>query len=69
MMDGVLGFFLYVAAMVLPAFAQLEFSGFVANGFNISGGAILISASRAAAYVLPMFVAGFLFLKLREVAK
>jgi len=69
MLDVVLGYGLYVAASILPAFGEFGFSDYVAYGFDISGAVILKNTCRAVAYLVPLFVAAYLFLKTREVAK
>ncbi len=69
MLDVVLGYGLYVAASILPAFGEFSFADHVAYGFDISGAVILKNTCRAAAYLVPLFVAAYLFLKTREVAK
>jgi hypothetical protein len=56
-------------SLVLPDFGRFSFADYVAYGFNISGDTILIFTCRAAAFILPVFVAGYLFLKNREVAR
>ncbi len=68
MVDGVLGYALYVTAHVLPQFYRFDFANFVANGFDISGPAMCKCLCRALAYMIPVFVAAFLFLKKRELA-
>ena len=55
--------------MILPDFGQFSFADYVASGFNISGDTILIFTCRALAFVLPVFVAGYLCLRTREVGK
>jgi len=69
MLDEVLQVGLFVAASILPAFAQFSFADHVAYGFDISGVMIFRNACRALAFLLPLFVAAYLFLKTREVAK
>ena len=60
---------LWVISQVLPEFGRFSFAEFVASGFNISGDTILVFTCRAFAFVLPVFVAGYLCLRNREVAK
>jgi hypothetical protein len=64
-----LGYGLFVTSYILPQFYRFDFSSFVANGFNISGGAMCICLCRMLAYMVPVFAAAFLFLKSREVAQ
>ncbi len=56
-------------AALLPNFGSFSFSDYVASGFNIPGDQLLKFTLRMLAYVLPMFVAGYYFLKTREVAQ
>lgn len=60
---------LWVMASVLPNFGRFSFAEYVASGFNISGDTILTFTCRAFAFVLPVFVAGYLCLKNREIGK
>jgi len=69
MLDGVLQVGLFVAASILPAFAQFSFADYVAYGFDISGAMIFRNVCRALAFLVPLFIAAYLFLKTREVAK
>jgi hypothetical protein len=41
----------------------------VAHGFDISSDLVLIYSVKALAFLLPAFIAGYLFLKTREVAR
>jgi hypothetical protein len=41
----------------------------VAYGFDISGDLMLVRVLSAAAYLLPVFLAAYFFLKTREVAR
>ena len=60
---------LRVLAAILPDFGRFSFAEYVASGFNISGDTLLTYTCRAFAFVLPVFVAAYLCLKNREVAK
>jgi ABC-type transport system involved in multi-copper enzyme maturation permease subunit len=68
-LDQVLNIPLRLLAEVLPDFGRFNFSEYVASGFNIPGGMALQYTCRAFAFALPVFVAGYLFLKNREVAQ
>jgi hypothetical protein len=61
--------FMLIMATLLPDFGRFSFSDYVAYGFNIPDFQILKFTVRMLAYVAPMFVAGFYFLKSREVAQ
>jgi hypothetical protein len=60
---------LWVMSMILPDFGRFSFSEYVASGFNISGDIILMYTCRAFAFALPVFIAGYLCLKNREIGK
>jgi hypothetical protein len=62
-------FALRVVAAILPDFGRFSFADYVACGFNVSGDTVLIFTCRALAFVLPVFVAGYLCLKTREIGK
>ena len=67
--DAVTEFWMRLMAAVLPDFGRFSFSDYVAYGFNISGDTALMFTCRAMGFLLPVFVAGYLCLKTREVAK
>ena len=67
--DKVLMAVLYGLSSIIPNFGNYGFSDYVAYGFNISGDALLTAAARAFAFLLPLFIAGYFFLRTREVAK
>lgn len=69
MFDGVVSFMLGLVAAVMPAFARFNFAQYVAYGYDVSANLVLQSACRAMGFLLPVFVAGYFFLKLREIAK
>jgi hypothetical protein len=57
-------------ASILPPFGDFGFSEFVASGYYIAWDPwIVVLSLRALAYVIPAFVAGYFFLKTREVAR
>ena len=69
MIDVVLSAPLWVMSKLLPPFGEFSFAKPVAYGFDISPDLVLTSAVRAFGFLLPVFVAGYFFLKTREVAK
>ncbi len=69
MLDVVMGYGLWAAAAVLPDFGSFSFADYVAYGFDISPVLMLQCAFRVLAFLLPVFVAAYFFLKMREVAK
>ncbi len=69
MIDTVLEYPLGVAAAVIPRLDQYGLSTYVAYGFDISGSLLGQTIGYAIGFVVPLFVAGYFFLKLREVAR
>jgi hypothetical protein len=66
--DYVASIFMRGLGAVLPDFTRFTYTKFVAAGFNIPANTILVDALLTLAMVLPVFVAGYIFLKSREVA-
>lgn len=61
---------LWVVAHILPPFTTFNYADWVAYGFDISWDPwIAVSTLRAFAFLIPVFVAGYFFLKTREVAQ
>lgn len=74
MLDAVALFLLKLVAAVLPPFGQFSFPDAqgrsrVATGYDIPPDVILKGALAAMAFLLPVFVAGYFFLKTREIAE
>lgn len=69
MVDNLLEPALGAAAAVLPEFGRFSFAGYVAYGFDISSGEISKCLLQALAFLVPVFVAAYFFLKTREVAR
>ncbi|NUQ61752.1 MAG: hypothetical protein HUU20_04640 [Pirellulales bacterium] len=69
MLDRVLQYFLWAISAILPPFGEFNYADYVAYGFDISGDLMLVRLFSAAAYLLPVFLAGYFFLKTREVAR
>ena len=69
MLDTVMGIPLWLAAAVLPEFGRFNFADFVAYGFDISPNRAVQCTLCAMAFLLPVFVAGYFFLKTREIAE
>jgi hypothetical protein len=67
--DDVTNRFLWVISHILPDFSQFYNIGAVAHGYSIGGDAIMIQSVAFVAYFVPIVVAGYFFLKLRELAK
>ncbi len=61
---------LWVIARILPPFTEFNFADWVAYGFDVSWDPwIAVPTLRALAFLIPVFVAGYFFLKTREVAQ
>ncbi len=54
---------------LLPDFSTFSNVSFVSGGFNIPSDLLLEQLTRMAAYLLAAFLAGFLFFRMREVAR
>lgn len=60
---------LWVVANLLPDLPAMSDAAYVSHGFDISPDLLLIHITTALGYVVPVLIAGFLFFKVREVAK
>ncbi len=60
---------LWVVAHLLPDLPAMSDVSYVSSGFDISPDLLLIHITTALGYVVPVLIAGFLFFKVREVAK
>lgn len=69
MSDYVLLHFLQVVSAVVPAFGNFSYAGWVSEGFNVSADLILIHTVTVLGFLVPLVVAGYVFLKTREVAR
>ena len=54
---------------ILPSFGDFSYAGFVADGFNIDANTMLVRSVEALAFFVPVFIAGYFFMKMREVAR
>jgi hypothetical protein len=68
-LDAINRFPLKVMTSLLPDFASLDDAAYVAQGFNIPGHVVLEQSLTVLGFIVPMFIVGFLCLKMREVAK
>jgi hypothetical protein len=68
-LDSVVYVALYVFTSLMPNLPDFSDVNFVAYGFDIPLNNLAIHATRAVAYLVPLFLAGYFFLKTREVAK
>jgi hypothetical protein len=69
MSDKLMQGLLWIVSSVLPAFEQFDLADSVAYGFDISWMVFGKCLLRAAAFFLPAMLAGYFFLKVREVGK
>ena len=69
MMDAVFEFGLRVMSAILPPFADFSYASYLAYGFDVSWNVLLVRTVTAIGFLLPLFVAGHLFLRNREVAR
>ena len=60
---------LWLVSSALPAFDNFDFTDYVAYGFDVGPVLVLKCLLRVGAFLLPVFVLSYLFLRLREVAK
>jgi ABC-type transport system involved in multi-copper enzyme maturation permease subunit len=67
--DQVMQGLLHVLSSVLPAFERFDLVDHVAYGFDVNGTLMGKCVLAAAAFVLPALLAGYFFLKVREVGK
>ncbi|HTQ38036.1 MAG TPA: hypothetical protein VMJ32_03360 [Pirellulales bacterium] len=67
--DKVLMRFMTCWTDVLPDFSSYSNVHFVASGFNVPGDLLLEQLTRMATFLFAAFIAGFLFLRMREVAR
>jgi hypothetical protein len=69
MADSVLRLGLGIMSAVLPPFGDFSYANYLAYGFDVSWNVLLIRTVTAISFLLPLFVAGHLFLRNREVAR
>ena len=67
--DAVAVFFMNAIAHLLPNFSRYSNGDWVARGFDIPQGVVAQNLFACMAYVLGVFVAGYFFFRIREVAK
>lgn len=68
--DYIAGGFLSIIGLALPSFSDFNYyADCVANGYNIPWNSICVHLVTTFAYVIPLFIAGYVVLRNREVAK
>ncbi len=60
---------LWVMSKMLPRFGDFDCSSFVADGFDFPAAMVLANTANALAFLLPVFVLGYGFLKSQELAQ
>lgn len=66
--DGILMHLLQAATYILPDYTQFDTTEFVASGYNIFGSVVGQQLVMAAVYFTAVSIAGYFFLKTREIA-
>jgi hypothetical protein len=66
--DGVLMHLLQAATYILPDYTQFDTTEFVASGYNIFGSLVGEQLTMAVVYFTAVTIAGYFFLKTREIA-
>lgn len=70
MFDRIASGFLSIIGLALPSFSDFNYyADCVANGYNIPWNSILVHLVTTFSFVVPLFVAGYVVLRNREVAK
>ncbi len=69
MADVIARGFLFAVASILPPLGQFGWSDWVAHGFDIPWEHVLIRTLQTLAFVGPVIVAGYFFLRAREIAE
>ncbi|MBQ2820015.1 MAG: hypothetical protein IJF17_00325 [Thermoguttaceae bacterium] len=69
MMDTVFQVFIRFLSYLVPAFDRFDTSNYVAQGFNISLDMVLMNFCIMIGYAIPLYVLGYLCLKLREIER
>ncbi len=69
MMDVPAEYFLRLMSSILPSFGDFSYSGFVAYGYDVDLNTLVVHLLTTLAFLVPLFVAGYFFLKTREIAR
>ena len=69
MMDVPLEYFLRLMSSILPSFGDFSYSGFVAFGYNVDLNMLFVHLLTTLGFLVPLFIAGYFFLKTREIAR
>jgi hypothetical protein len=67
-MDAVLMHLMQAATYILPDYTQFDTTEFVASGYNIFGSLVGEQLTMAVVYFTAVSIAGYFFLKTREIA-
>jgi hypothetical protein len=68
-LDNIVGAFMRAMVSVVPDLPFFSNATYVSSGFDIPANNIVIHVLTALGYLVPLFIAGYFFLKTREVAK
>ncbi len=69
MCDTVFQAFIRFLSYLVPAFDKFDTSTYVAQGFNISFDMVLMNLCTVVGYAIPLYILGYLCLKLREIER
>ena len=69
MFDTVFHTFIRFLSNLVPAFDSFDTSAYVAQGFNISFNTVLINLCTVLGYAVPLYVLGYICLKMREIER
>ncbi len=67
--DRAFEFALGAISAILPPFGQFDCATWVAEGFDVPLNLLLIRTTHMFAFLLPLFIAGYIFLRTREIAR
>lgn len=67
--DSVFQGFMWLVAHAMPSFTRFDTSSFVARGFSIPESWVIINFLYVLAFLVPLYILGYLFLKLREIER
>jgi len=61
--------FLRLMSSILPSFGDFGYAGFVAYGYNVDLNMLAVHLVTTFSFLVPLFIAGYFFLKTREIAR
>jgi hypothetical protein len=69
MLDKPAELFLRLMSSILPSFGDFGYAGFVAYGYNVDLNMLAVHLVTTLSFLVPLFIAGYFFLKTREIAR